>query len=89
MTKKPGLNFSFSGLKTAVANEINSQANITMEDKADIAASFQAAAIETIRIKCERALESTGIKSSCSGGRCKRESSVTREFRKNRSRQKR
>ena len=62
MTKKPGLNFSFSGLKTAVANEINSQGKMTMEDKADIAASFQAAAIETIRIKCERALESTGIK---------------------------
>ena len=61
MTKKPGLNFSFSGLKTAVANEINSRANITSEDKADLAASFQAAALETIRIKCERALENTGM----------------------------
>ena len=61
MTKKPGLDFSFSGLKTAVANEINAQASITINDKADIAASFQAAALETIRIKCERALDSTGI----------------------------
>jgi len=63
MTKKPGLNFSFSGLKTAVANEINCQTNITLKDKADLAASFQAAILETIRIKCERALESTGIRS--------------------------
>ena len=38
------------------------ESTVTVEDKADIAASFQAAAIETIRIKCERALESTGIK---------------------------
>ena len=63
MTKKPGLDFSFSGLKTAVANEIKAHANMTLKDKADLAASFQAAALETIRIKCKRALDSTGIKS--------------------------
>ena len=63
MTKKPGLDFSFSGLKTAVANEIKAHANMTLADKADLAASFQAAALETIRIKCKRALDSTGIKS--------------------------
>ena len=63
MTKKPGLDFSFSGLKTAVANEIKAHANMTVADKADLAASFQAAALETIRIKCKRALDSTGIKS--------------------------
>ena len=63
MTKKPGLDFSFSGLKTAVANEIKAHANMTLIDKADLAASFQAAALETIRIKCKRALDSTGIKS--------------------------
>ena len=63
MTKKPGLDFSFSGLKTAVANEIKAHANMTLNDKADLAASFQAAALETIRIKCKRALDSTGIKS--------------------------
>ena len=63
MTKKPGLDFSFSGLKTAVANEIKAHANMTLDDKADLAASFQAAALETIRIKCKRALDSTGIKS--------------------------
>jgi len=62
MTKKPGLDFSFSGLKTAVANEIKAHANMNLNDKADLAASFQAAALETIRIKCERALDSTGIK---------------------------
>ena len=63
MTKKPGLDFSFSGLKTAVANEIKAHADMTREDKADLAASFQAAALETIRIKCKRALDSTGVKS--------------------------
>ena len=63
MTKKPGLDFSFSGLKTAVADEIKAHANMTLDDKADLAASFQAAALETIRIKCKRALDSTGIKS--------------------------
>ena len=63
MTKKPGLDFSFSGLKTAVANEIKAHANMTLIDKADLAASFQAAALETIRIKCKRAMDSTGIKS--------------------------
>ena len=63
MTKKPGLDFSFSGLKTAVANEIKAYAKMTLNDKADLAASFQAAALETIRIKCKRALDSTGIKS--------------------------
>ena len=63
MTKKPGLDFSFSGLKTAVASEIKAHANMALDDKADLAASFQAAALETIRIKCKRAPDSTGIKS--------------------------
>ena len=30
MTKKPGLDFSFSGLKTAVANEIKAHADMTL-----------------------------------------------------------
>jgi len=54
MTDRPGLEFSFSGLKTAVRNVIAQGGLAT-----DIAASFQAAVVETLLIKCERALSKT------------------------------
>ncbi|MBE9515441.1 MAG: tRNA (adenosine(37)-N6)-threonylcarbamoyltransferase complex transferase subunit TsaD [Proteobacteria bacterium] len=59
MTNRPGLDFSFSGLKTAVATEA---ANYTLDDQtiADIALGFEQAAIDTLRIKCERAMKDTG-----------------------------
>jgi N6-L-threonylcarbamoyladenine synthase len=56
MTDRPGLDFSFSGLKTAVLHAFNASAK-TAQDKADLAASFQQAAIETLVIKCQRALQ--------------------------------
>ncbi len=59
MTDKPGLNFSFSGLKTAVANAVGGR-NLDEQTVADIACSFQEAAIETLTIKCARALDETG-----------------------------
>ncbi len=55
----PGLNFSFSGLKTAVATAIQNQ-KLTPEFIADIAASFEAAAVDVLAIKCEWALQKTG-----------------------------
>jgi len=61
MTNKPGLNFSFSGLKTSVLNTVNSIAEISEQDIADIACAFQDAAVDTIRIKCGRALQQTGL----------------------------
>ncbi|MBD1581538.1 tRNA (adenosine(37)-N6)-threonylcarbamoyltransferase complex transferase subunit TsaD [Pseudoalteromonas sp. S16_S37] len=61
MTDRPGLDFSFSGLKTAAANTIRS-AGDDMQTKADIAHAFQTAVIDTLAIKCKRALKQTKIK---------------------------
>ena len=60
MTDRPGLDFSFSGLKTQVllAWQASDQAPQT---RADIARGFEDAVVETLAIKCQRALEQTGI----------------------------
>ena len=60
MTDRPGLDFSFSGLKTFTMNTINAS-DKTDQDKADIAAAFQQAVAETLSIKCKRALQQTGL----------------------------
>jgi N6-L-threonylcarbamoyladenine synthase len=60
MTDRPGLEFSFSGLKTFTANIYNASRK-TERDKADIAASFQLAVADTFRIKCRRAMHQTGL----------------------------
>ena len=60
MTDRPGLDFSFSGLKTAVLIAIPS--NASEQDKADLARAFEEAATETLAIKCTRALEQTGYR---------------------------
>ncbi|MFQ5936567.1 MAG: tRNA (adenosine(37)-N6)-threonylcarbamoyltransferase complex transferase subunit TsaD, partial [Acidiferrobacterales bacterium] len=59
MTEKPGLAFSFSGLKTAVVNAVEGE-TLDPQTVADIACGFQQAAAETLVIKCERALAHTG-----------------------------
>lgn len=61
MLDRPGLDFSFSGLKTAVATEVDSQAD-DEQTRADIAHAFQEAAVDTLVRKCKRALEQTGHK---------------------------
>jgi len=61
MTDRPGLDFSFSGLKTFTLNTINASER-TRQDKADVAAAFQQAVAETLSIKCKRALQQTGLK---------------------------
>jgi N6-L-threonylcarbamoyladenine synthase len=60
MTDRPGLDFSFSGLKTFTLNTYHASEK-TGQDKADIAAAFQQAVAETLAIKCKRALQQTGI----------------------------
>lgn len=66
MTDRPGLDFSFSGLKTAAANTIHQairqEGELTEQTKADIARAFQTAVVETLAIKCKRALRQTGYK---------------------------
>ncbi len=61
MTDRPGLEFSFSGLKTFTLNTFNNSSK-TQQDKADIAFAFQQAIAETLAIKCKRALQQTGLK---------------------------
>ncbi|MDB3986137.1 tRNA (adenosine(37)-N6)-threonylcarbamoyltransferase complex transferase subunit TsaD [Pseudomonadales bacterium] len=60
MTQKPGLNFSFSGLKTHTMNTLRALKNPSDQDRADIARAFEDAVVETIKIKCTRALAQTG-----------------------------
>ena len=55
MTDKPGLDFSFSGLKTAASLAIR-DSDDDEQTKADIAHAFQTAVIDTLIIKCKRAL---------------------------------
>lgn len=60
MTDRPGLDFSFSGLKTFAANTI--AANDTDDQtRADIAYAFQDAVVDTLAIKCKRALDQCGL----------------------------
>jgi N6-L-threonylcarbamoyladenine synthase len=58
MTDRPGLDFSFSGLKTFARNTFID----FPEEKANIAKAFEVAATETLTIKCKRALKQTGHK---------------------------
>ena len=57
----PGLDFSFSGLKTAVVTAVQGQ-TLTPQIISDMAASFEEAAVDVLAIKCEWALEQTGAK---------------------------
>ncbi len=59
MTDRPGLDFSFSGLKTAVAMAVRGLA-LDRQTIADLAIAFEEAVVETLVIKCRRALEETG-----------------------------
>ncbi len=61
MTDRPGLEFSFSGLKTFALNTWN-KSNKDEQAKAEIAKAFQTAVIETLIIKVKRAVEATGNK---------------------------
>jgi len=58
MTDRPGLAFSFSGLKTYAINTLKAEGIIA---KADIARAFQDAVVDTLAIKCTRALKMTGL----------------------------
>ena len=58
MTDRPGLDFSFSGLKTQVLLAWQAS-DKTPETRADIARGFEDAVVETLAIKCDRALQQT------------------------------
>jgi N6-L-threonylcarbamoyladenine synthase len=59
MTDRAGLDFSFSGLKTAALNTIQKH-TLDTQTQADIAYAFQEAVVDTLLIKCERALAAVG-----------------------------
>jgi N6-L-threonylcarbamoyladenine synthase len=66
MTDRPGLDFSFSGLKTFALNtwtQCRASDGDTEQDRCDVALAFQQAVVETLTIKCRRALKQTGLKS--------------------------
>ena len=66
MTDRPGLDFSFSGLKTFALNTWQQQragAESDEQVRCDIALAFQQAVVETLTIKCKRALKHTHLKS--------------------------
>lgn len=72
---EPRLDFSFSGLKTAVLYEANGIPGartqppaLTPQRIADLAASFQAAVVDVVVQKCRQALQQTGHPRLCVGG---------------------
>lgn len=60
MMNRPGLDFSFSGLKTFTLTTWK-QSDQSEQAKADIALAFEQAVVDTLFKKCKRALEQTGI----------------------------
>ncbi len=70
MLDRPGLDFSFSGLKTAVGNLLRPRGEPPYPDALvrDVAASFQAAVVGSLVAKCARALDQTGARALSLGG---------------------
>lgn len=63
MLDRPGMDFSFSGLKTAVRQAVGKlPAAPSEQDKADLALGFQDAVVRALVVKCRRAIKHTGFK---------------------------
>ncbi|SFX24684.1 tRNA (adenosine(37)-N6)-threonylcarbamoyltransferase complex transferase subunit TsaD [Marinospirillum alkaliphilum] len=65
MTDRPGLDFSFSGLKThtlTCVKQLRETDQLDQQTLADVAWAFQDAVVDTLVIKCKRALKQTGLK---------------------------
>jgi N6-L-threonylcarbamoyladenine synthase len=61
MTDRPGLDFSFSGLKTFALNTWRKSSQ-SAQARADLARAFEEAVVDTLMIKCRRALAETGLR---------------------------
>jgi len=64
MINRPGLDFSFSGLKTYTLNTVNDcrgDGELSERDRCDIARAFEEAVVATLVIKCRRALVQEGL----------------------------
>ena len=66
MVKNPGLDMSFSGLKTHTLTTVRARqqadSGLNDQDRADIARAFESAVVDTLAIKCKRALKQEGLK---------------------------
>lgn len=63
MTDRPGLDFSFSGLKThtlTALRKLDREGQLDKQARADVARAFEEAVVDTLAIKCKRALQATG-----------------------------
>jgi N6-L-threonylcarbamoyladenine synthase len=67
MTDRPGLDFSFSGLKTRAVHAIRDAAGDD-QTRADIARGFVDAVVDTLVIKCRRAMEEQGLATLVAAG---------------------
>jgi N6-L-threonylcarbamoyladenine synthase len=71
MVNRPGLDFSFSGLKTYTLNTVarcREQGGLSEQDKSDIARAFEDAVVATLVIKCKRALVQENLKTLVMAG---------------------
>jgi N6-L-threonylcarbamoyladenine synthase len=69
MRRGDSLDFSFSGLKTALVYKVRELGpDGTLARRADLAASFQAAVVESLMVKLEQALDRTGMGRLAIGG---------------------
>ncbi len=72
MVNRPGLDFSFSGLKTHTLNTVDAcrsaGGELSEQDKCDIARAFEDAVVATLVIKCRRALEQENLKTLVMAG---------------------
>ncbi|MCU7853912.1 MAG: tRNA (adenosine(37)-N6)-threonylcarbamoyltransferase complex transferase subunit TsaD [Candidatus Thiodiazotropha sp. (ex Monitilora ramsayi)] len=73
MTDRPGLDFSFSGLKTFALNTLTDAKQqegdpLPRQTQADIARAFEDAVVDTLKIKCRRAIRETGFKTLVMAG---------------------
>lgn len=85
MVNRPGLDFSFSGLKTFTRNTIakyHESGSLDDQTKADIALAFETAVVETLVIKCRRALEQTKHKTLVIAGGVSANKNLRKELQK-------
>jgi len=61
LTERPGLDFSFSGLKTAVVVALRNHGELDPQARADAARGFEEAVVDTLVIKCQRAIDATRV----------------------------
>ena len=91
MVNRPGLDFSFSGLKTYTLNTVEDcrrAGALTDQDRADIARAFEEAVVATLVIKCRRALQQEGLKTLVMAGGVSANANLRSELKKALAREK-